>query len=266
MSVEYQEALKLRKNKDYTGASVLLKTAASLGHPLALWDLYKAYYFGGWGIQQDNTKAVQTYHVIQKKTDETLEIIISQNMELLLDGAQSGNVSMITRYATSLCQRKQHADAKIWFELGSKEGDVECVMWLYSSQMPQINDMLIEGHAQLNCRCTYSLFNLHWEQGNYKKACVVYLQNPIAFKDKYLITKAHCNPVAMYHIGRVTTNTEANSFYKRVNKNVISSVIAWLITARRLGLYKDVARVIGKFLFITRETDPESWDWENKIK
>ena len=125
----------------------LLEQALELDGPARALDLLATCYHRGWGVEVDDTKAVELYRdacghgffnacanlAVMYMRGDGVERSPARAIELLQDGVDDGNVRCMYFYAAAhldgLGVEKDEAKARSWFRKSAEKGHPEAIAW-----------------------------------------------------------------------------------------------------------------------------------------
>lgn len=276
---QYRKALSLRKEGNYEEAYDWLTKAYKAGSLYAKYELLCVYFDGGWGVcahggvridystTMDEANKDPILHCLNRfrppfaETECLIALTVSNNLE----GLTSATIA--NRYF----ERNDNQTAIEWLKKGAAEG---CAACFYDLSITDWSNMLI-AHTQRYTKASTALFYRSFNSRKYNEAFAVYAFNGIT--DGGLVNLVELvktnltNPPVMYFIGKAAPrmyNTEnirlAREHYNIRYQRVKQATLTWMCVAtRRLGIYKDVAKMIGKMVFASRENFNDSWDGES---
>lgn len=278
---EYRKALSLRKEGNYEEAYDWLTKAYKAGSLYAKYELLHIYYDGGWGvcagsvvkvgysITMDEAKKdpVLSLLKIYQRPLEVTERLIQLTILNSLEGITSESI------ASNYFYRKEYNIGIEWLMKGAGEGCAKCSYSLWSRTGNW--DCLLVPHQQRLTNASSALFHRNFNNCKYNEAFAIHAYNGIAdgrVVDFVQLVKTNLtNPPVMYFIGKAAPrmyNTEnirlAREHYNIRYQRVKQATLTWMcIATRRLGIYKDVAKMIGKMVFASRENFNDPWDGES---
>lgn len=274
----FQEALALRKKGTFQKGYQLLKRAAfEFEHPFALFEIYLIYDHGGWGETQDRNQLnrlgdilrhheelncfgfIQRVHYIRdfETAVELANTIPSIAHKVAYLGYNNG-----TRLAVS----KQLAT------FSAEAGDANGLFILWKLKKKHPIELLIKASDQKHTEACRILYGRYFNEFKLRKAIELVCSNPHVFSQNMLEQwiKREMNPMVeiYYFIGRAAVLLQSElhgeilvksaNVYRQVTNNSRNSVIAWMFYSGNVLCF-DVALIIGKMIYQTRETDPECW-------
>jgi TPR repeat protein len=256
---EYKKALLLREEGKFDEGRVLLKKAAELGHECALRELQNMYIWGGWGVHRN----VKNFSL-----DAFLPLTVT---ELSLAIQEHGFCFMTEMLARQLMWIGNTDEARKFFEVAAEKGSAGAYHHLskHTPHKEKREFYLLKAHAQRMHHASRDLFNLYWQKQKYKQAMEVFEQTT----DTAYALNGHMESIVSceckYIVGRSVAILPRKDlslvvldtlpYYRRLYGYAQSATITWMLIAKQVGLYKDVARLIGKLIFASRET-PSIWE------
>lgn len=283
---EYKKALLLRKEGKYEEGFEWLQKASEAGSLCAKQELVMVYKHGGWGVPatDDNWDYVSQLCEFVRTNNFVLAGIqwyvgkynfplTEQRFQGWLDASTMEGMEVIAcaPIAVAYLKRHMYEEAITWLKKGATEGCALCSVRLYENI---INgwDCLQFAVSQKNTDACVILFNHYLRCGNFKEAFDIYDNSSPAICNNGIIRltklakKWISNKQALYFIGRSAPESYrsesvqlAREHYNIRYHRVQEAVITWLLVAKRMRLYKDVARIIGKIVFQSREQEG-IWD------
>lgn len=281
----YLKAFVLKQEGKWDEAIQCLENAYKAGNVFARLELYRIHKEGGWGITANCHRARQYEfdHDYSQYNDRLLEIVIEactlggrlglgdDCVACLAKAVEAGAKGCILdAYAQSV--RVFSKDKRIMLLKKSFEGgSTNCLLHLY--WWTEDICYLIEAHKEKYVDASSSLFALYYDSERFKEAAAVYLENTALQNNMVLPLHEYLgkspSPQALYFIGSVAPNykitviQKAIAYYTHRYGEAQKATICWLMIAKRVGFYKDLARLIGKMIFASRE---ELDVWSEKMK
>jgi tetratricopeptide (TPR) repeat protein len=275
---EYKKALALRKEGKFAEGLGWLQKANDAGNLYAKFELYKIYIQGGWGVY------AKTKHNTLFDFQEN-ELLLMCHRSLHFQSAVDSVHFLIERAKTieeqvllssiiaKSCNWHDRQIMNEWLQKGAEGGCAECLvqLWLKTKDW----NHLVAAYAQRNTIACKEVFFHYWKQRYYKEAFDIYnackeIQREYIISLRDLAQDAAVDLEAKYFIGKSIPDTytskafeQARNYYFLRHLRVKKAVIQWMAIAKRKGLYKDVARIIGKLVFASREIEGV-WDKKQK--
>jgi hypothetical protein len=133
---------------------------------------------------------------------------------------------------------------------------------------------LIAAHEQRMTHGSEMLFKHYYVNARFKDAARVYVENTTIQRldiiHMHSILAQDDRPLVQYFFGGVVRPYKyerverAIAYYQHCYGKAQSATLCWMfIATKRIGFYKDIARIIGKIVFASRET-PTLWQQDQK--
>ena len=278
---EYRKALSLRKEGNYEEAYNWLTKAYKAGSLYAKYELLLVYYDGGWGVCAGSGVKVDYCKTMEEATNDPILSLLKrwnpplEETERLITLSVSNSLEGLTSesIASDYFYRRENNIGIEWLKKGAAEGCANC--WFYLWSRTGDWNCLLVSHQQRYTKASSALFYRNFNNCKYNQAFAIHAYNGIVdgrLVDLIELVKTNLtNPPVMYFIGKAAPrmyNTEnirlAREHYNIRYQRVKQATLTWMCVAtRRLGIYKDVAKIIGKMVFASRENFNDSWDGES---
>lgn len=270
---EYKQALLLREQGEFDKGRVLLEKAAELGCNYALRELENMYAYGGWGAYKDSEKA----SFLSDNYPDALKVIPLEKLQAIVKQGEFTIATELLGCSLMHIRRDKNIGQELLKVAADKGSAWSCYILITCDEYKVYKEYyLLKAHAQCMYEASMELFCLYWNKQKYKQAMEVFERT--VDSEKYLnaqmkkIVSCECK----YFVGRSVavlrqepplsqSVLDTVPYYKRLYCCAQSATITWLCIAKKFNLYKDIARLIGKIIFASRET-PSIWEktGENK--
>jgi tetratricopeptide (TPR) repeat protein len=283
MQGDYERSFVLRKDGKYEEARACLEKACNSGNLYAQLELFHAYTYGGWGVCANKSRAKKYAFHHKARQDPLLDYYVDEIIQdgfvaysperiallkkAVADGAQGCILLTFARWYARLVGHVLKDQQFAWFKRAADDGCSDsCVrVWYLTKEICY----LLEAHRQRSTKGSVELFNYYYKRSQLKEATIVYNENE-GIQNNNMLRLTSClgetpSKEAMYFIGSIAPDHNypiiqtVRSYYRLIHGGAQSATICWLLTAKRIGLYKDLSRMIGKLVFATRETKQEIW-------
>lgn len=284
---EFKKALALRKEGKYEEGFEWLQKASDFGNLYAKYELDEIYRNGGWGREAHTTTYILGrgdlfYSNRFLRILDLMKVGVVHEIDYLREEARIEGVEGMVCFAISNAyKRSRNKTSSIeWLRKGAQEGCARCFLRLWEETASW--DNLLMAVKQKHHRACKEMFYYYWCRDLFKQAFDNAYDCFLSIRHKGIVpltelAKTHvANNQALYFIGRsapASYRSEsiqlAMEYYKIRHNRVQEATICWLLIAKRMRLYKDVARIIGKMVFESREYEgiwDEGDNWKVRSK
>jgi hypothetical protein len=249
----------------------LLQSAFELGNEHAAIELFMIYDQGGWCVYPNKERAAFYSNVIHQSQDPLIQIVTrrvnnrEERFRVLYDAVRDDiHVWVLWAMANQYKKDGDKDTAKIWYQKAANKRVAsacsEMLRFKCDTSEERSNFLWYASDACHQChfRSILHVFNWGWSRGNYRLATTSPHATVITYEIledklgdtpsdecKYFVGKA---VVEVFDRSKYPRLFFARLYYREVALKTQASVITWLLVAKKIGLYKDVARLIGKMI------------------
>lgn len=279
---EYKKAFVCRKAGRFGQGRLWLHKSFERGNMYAALELWCIYICGGWGVGPNEafadfyllfvTKATKNDPLLQMLFKSIGPALRPNDIPVVLSRAIEEGVHL--RAYSAMAKLYVSIDKNVavaYLQRGAEEGCADCCYRLYNLLTDEKVrlDYLTRACDQMLADARNTMFEQYWDLRNFKAAMQFYDKGNSPSSVLSYFLRQCCCPESYYFVGRAITDfidgvkfpeiKTARQYYERMIAKVRSAVITWLCIAKKLNSYKDIAQMIGKLVFESRET-PSIWE------
>ncbi len=254
------------------------RAAFEFDHPFALFEIYLIYDSGGWGETHDHNQLNRLGDILRQHEElKCLGFIQSVHyisdyetaVELANTIPSIGHKVAYFGYVNG----RQLAVCKQFATFSAEAGDANGLFMLWKLKKKHPLELLIKASYQKHTQACRILYGRYFNEFKLREAIELVCFNPHIFSQNMLeqwIKREEGNTTigTYYFIGKAAVLLQSNlhgeimlksaNVYRQVTNNSRNCVVAWMFYSRNVLCF-DVALIIGKMIYQTRETDPECW-------